>query len=279
MLVTSALDLLNNAFGATVNAVTAVNTITPGTSKKQQTSSDIRNSPSTKKNTPSAMSNYLDTVEIESATNPSVAIIWMHGLGADANDFVPIVQELDLSGLPGIRFVFPNAPTMPVTINGGYVMRAWYDILGTDIARREDEKGLRASQVEIEKLIAREVARGIPANKIFLAGFSQGCAMTLQTGLRYPQKLAGLLCLSGYVPLRDVVAAERSAANQDTPVFLVHGRADPVIHIQRAEQSRDLLKELGYQIEWHEYMMPHSVCAEEIRDIGLWLKKVLTASA
>jgi hypothetical protein len=157
--------LLNNAFGATVNAVTAMQSL-----KKQQKSSDIRNSPSTKKNTPSAMSNYLDTVEIESATNPSVAIIWMHGLGADANDFVPIVQELDLSGLPGIRFVFPNAPTMPVTINNGYVMRAWYDILGTDIARREDEKGLRASQAEIEKLIAREVARGIPANKIFLAG-------------------------------------------------------------------------------------------------------------
>jgi phospholipase/carboxylesterase len=219
----------------------------------------------------------LDTIEIESQPNPGAAIIWMHGLGADANDFVPIVKELDLRGCPGIRFVFPNAPAIPVTINGGYVMRAWYDILGTDIAKREDEKGLRASQTEIEKLIAREIARGIPAHRIILAGFSQGCAMTLQTGLRYPEKLAGLMCLSGYVPLRDAVAAERSAANQHTPVFLVHGRADPVIPLQRAEQSRDLLIQLGYSIEWHEYMMQHSVCAEEIEDIGNWLRQVLAA--
>lgn len=224
------------------------------------------------------MNQLLDTVEIESSPNPDVAIIWMHGLGADANDFVPIAQELNLQGLPGIRFVFPNAPAIPVTINGGYVMRAWYDILGTDIARREDEAGLRKSQGEIEKLIAREIARGIPAHRIFLAGFSQGCAMTLQTGLRYPEKLAGLLCLSGYVPLRDQVAAERNAANQQTPVFLVHGRGDPVIAIQRAEQSRDLLMELGYPVEWHEYMMPHSVCAEEIDDISHWLYRVLTGN-
>ncbi|MFZ6658208.1 alpha/beta hydrolase [Undibacterium sp. TJN19] len=221
--------------------------------------------------------NILETIEIESATNPSVAIIWMHGLGADANDFVPIVKELDLSGCPGIRFVFPNAPTMPVTINGGYVMRSWYDILGTDIARREDENGLRVSQKRIEQLIARENDRGIPSERILLAGFSQGCAMTLQTGLRYPEKLAGLLCLSGYVPLRDLIAAERSASNQATPIFLAHGRGDPVIQIQRAEQSRDLLKELGYDVEWHEYMMPHSVCEEEIDDIGTWLKKILAA--
>lgn len=220
----------------------------------------------------------LDTVELESTPNPSFAIIWMHGLGADANDFVPIVKELDLRGCPGIRFVFPNAPTMPVTINGGYVMRAWYDILGTDIAKREDETGLRESQELINQLIAREVARGIPTERILLAGFSQGCAMTLQTGLRYPQKLAGLLCLSGYVPLSDKLAAERHAANQATPIFLVHGRADPVIPIQRAEQSRDLLKSLAYQVEWHEYMMQHSVCEEEITDISLWLKKVLLAA-
>ena len=217
----------------------------------------------------------LDTVELESAPQPTVAIIWMHGLGADANDFVPIVKELDLRGAPGIRFVFPNAPTMPVTINGGYVMRSWYDILGTDIAKREDEKGLRISQQRIEQLIERENARGIPSERIILAGFSQGCAMTLQTGLRQSKKLAGLLCLSGYVPLRDVVAAERHAANQHTPIFLAHGRADQVIQIQRAEQSRDLLKELGYQVEWHEYMMPHSVCPEEVGDISLWLKKIL----
>lgn len=221
----------------------------------------------------------LDTVELESTPNPSFAIIWMHGLGADANDFVPIVKELDLRGCPGIRFVFPNAPTMPVTINGGYVMRAWYDILGTDIAKREDETGLRESQELINQLIAREVARGIPTERILLAGFSQGCAMTLQTGLRYPKKLAGLLCLSGYVPLSDKLAAERHAANQATPIFLVHGRADPVIPIQRAEQSRDLLKSLAYQVEWHEYMMQHSVCEEEITDISLWLKKVLLTAS
>ncbi len=219
----------------------------------------------------------LDTVEIESAANPTVAIIWMHGLGADANDFVPIVKELDLNGCPGIRFVFPNAPTMPVTINGGYVMRSWYDILGTDIAKREDENGLRISQKSIEQLIAREIARGIPSERIILAGFSQGCAMTLQTGLRYPEKLAGLLCLSGYVPLRDAIGNERHPANQATPIFQAHGRADTVIQIQRAEQSRDLLKSLGYQVEWHEYMMAHSVCEEEIDDISAWLKKILAA--
>lgn len=219
----------------------------------------------------------LDTVEISSGANPSVAIIWMHGLGADANDFVPIVKELDLSGCPAIRFVFPNAPTMPVTINGGYVMRAWYDILGTDIARREDETGLRQSQQRIEQLIEREIERGIPAERILLAGFSQGCAMTLQTGLRYPQKLGGLLCLSGYVPLREHVGTERHAANQDTPIFLAHGVADPVIQLQRAEQSRDLLQALGYQVEWHAYPMQHSVCLEEITDIGHWLGKVLAA--
>lgn len=217
----------------------------------------------------------LETIEIESAPNPSVAVIWMHGLGADGSDFVPIVKELDLRGCPAIRFVFPHAPTMPVTINGGYVMRAWYDILGTDIARREDEAGLRQSQSQVEQLIAREKARGIPAERIILAGFSQGCAMTLQTGLRHPEQLAGLLCLSGYVPLNNAIAAERHTANQDTPIFLVHGSADPIIPLQRAEQSRDLLASLGYQIEWHEYMMQHSVCLEEIADIGNWLRAVL----
>ncbi|NDI84026.1 alpha/beta hydrolase [Undibacterium crateris] len=221
------------------------------------------------------MSQYLTTIELESAPQATASIIWMHGLGADANDFVPIVKELDLRACPPIRFVFPNAPTMPVTINGGYVMRAWYDILGTDIARREDEAGLRQSQGEIEKLIGREIERGIPAHRIILAGFSQGCAMTLQTGLRYPQQLGGMLCLSGYVPLSEHIAAERHPANQNTPIFLVHGVADPVIPLQRAEQSRQLLEQCGYQIEWHTYPMPHSVCAEEIVDIGNWLTKVL----
>ncbi len=217
----------------------------------------------------------LDSIEIESAPNPSVAVIWMHGLGADGNDFVPIVKELDLRGCPGIRFVFPHAATIPVTVNGGYVMRAWYDILGTDIAKREDEAGLRLSQARIEQLIRRENARGIAADHIILAGFSQGCAMALQVGLRYPEPMAGLLCLSGYVPLREELATERSPANQATPVFQAHGVADPVIPLQRAVQSRDLLTDLGYQIEWHEYMMQHSVCAEEIEDVGNWLRKTL----
>ena len=221
------------------------------------------------------MSDLLDNIEIETAPNPTVAIIWMHGLGADGNDFVPLVRELDLSSLPAIRFVFPHANTMPVTINGGYVMRAWYDIVGTDIARREDEAGLRASQLQVEALIAREKARGIPAERIILAGFSQGCAMTLQTGLRHPEKLAGLLCLSGYVPLSAKLPTERSQASLATPIFLVHGRGDGVIPIARAEQSRDLLTSIGYQVEWHEYQMQHSLCQEEIDDIAAWLKKVL----
>jgi phospholipase/carboxylesterase len=219
--------------------------------------------------------NSLETIEIETAPNPTASVIWLHGLGADGNDFVPIVRELDLSGCPGIRFVFPHAPTMPVTINNGYVMRAWYDILGTDLAKREDEAGLRKSQVMVEQLIAQEKARGIRAEKIVLAGFSQGCAMTLQTGLRHPEKLAGLLCLSGYLPLHAVVPDERHGANHDTPIFLVHGRGDPVIPIDRAEKSRDILQSLGYNVEWHAYNMPHSVCAEEIDDISAWLKRIL----
>ena len=220
----------------------------------------------------------LETVEIATGDNPTAAIIWMHGLGADGNDFVPIVRELDLTGLPAIRFVFPHAETMPVTINNGYVMRAWYDILGMDLVRREDEAGLRASQARIEQLIAREVARGIAPERIVLAGFSQGCAMTLQTGLRHPQKLAGLMCLSGYLPLADKIGTERSAANQQTPIFMAHGRGDNVVLINRAEASRELLSSLGYAIEWHEYMMPHSVCEEEIDDIGDWLRRVLGAA-
>ena len=219
----------------------------------------------------------LETIEVATSEQPTAAVIWMHGLGADGNDFVPIVRELDLAGCPGIRFVFPHAETMPVTINNGYVMRAWYDILGMDLVRREDESGLRASQARIEALIAREIERGIAPDHIVLAGFSQGCAMTLQTGLRHPQKLAGLMCLSGYLPLADKIGTERSAANQQTPIFMAHGRGDNVVLINRAEASRELLSSLGYAIEWHEYMMPHSVCEEEIDDIGDWLRKVLGA--
>jgi phospholipase/carboxylesterase len=217
----------------------------------------------------------LQTIEIESAPNPTAAVIWLHGLGADGNDFVPIVRELDLSGSQSIRFIFPTAPTMPVTINGGYMMRAWYDIFTPDLVRREDEPGLRASQALVEVLIAKEEARGIPAERIVLAGFSQGCAMTLQTGLRHPEKLAGLMCLSGYLPLAAMIEAERHAANHATPIFMAHGRQDPVVVIPRAEQSRDMLKALGHDIEWHEYQMQHSVCQEEVDDIGQWLARVL----
>ncbi|MFL9925808.1 alpha/beta hydrolase [Herbaspirillum lusitanum] len=221
------------------------------------------------------MTTALDTIQIESAPNPTAAVIWMHGLGADGSDFVPIVRELDLSGCPPIRFIFPTAPTMPVTINGGYVMRAWYDIFTPDLVRREDEPGLRASQAHIETLIANEKARGIPAERIILAGFSQGCAMTLQTGLRHAEKLAGLMCLSGYAPLAAKIAGERHASNHETPIFMAHGRMDPVVVIERAESTRDMLKALGYKVEWHEYPMQHSVCAEEVEDIGAWLSKVL----
>ena len=218
----------------------------------------------------------LESVEITTGDHPTAAVIWMHGLGADGRDFVPIVRELDLSGCPDIRFVFPHAEMIPVTINNGYVMRAWYDILGMDLVKREDEAGLRKSQQQIEQLITREVERDIPADRIILAGFSQGCAMTLQTGLRYPKKLAGLLCLSGYLPLADSVPAERSEANSSTPVFMAHGRADTVVHIHRAEASRDYLKNLGYAVQWKDYPMQHSVCEEEIDDIGLVIKEWLT---
>jgi phospholipase/carboxylesterase len=221
------------------------------------------------------MSTLLQTIEKDSGANPTVSIIWMHGLGADANDFVPMLHELDLRGLPAIRFIFPNADTMPVTINGGYVMRAWYDIVATDLGRQEDEAGLRASQAKVEALIAREKARGIPASRIILAGFSQGCAMTLQTGLRQPEKLAGLMCLSGYVPIADKAAAEHTPQSLETPIFMVHGRMDPVIPVARAEQSRDLLKQLGYSVEWHDYAMQHSLCQEEVVHISAWLKRVL----
>jgi phospholipase/carboxylesterase len=217
----------------------------------------------------------LETLEIETAPEPTASIIVMHGLGADGRDFVPICDELDLSAAGPVRYVFPHAPVRPVTVNGGMAMRAWYDIFGTDLLRREDEAGLRASQLEIEALIARERSRGVPASRIVLMGFSQGCAMTLLTGLRHAERLAGLVALSGYLPLAASTAAERSAANQGLPIFQAHGRIDPVIPLARAADSRDALQALGYAVEWHEYAMPHSVCAEEIGDLNRWLLKVL----
>lgn len=217
----------------------------------------------------------LECIEMQSTDNPGASLIVLHGLGADGNDFVPIAQELDLSAVGGARFVFPHAPMRPVTMNGGYVMRAWYDIAGTPQARVEDESGLRASQAQIEALIAREVARGIPANRIVLMGFSQGCAMTLLTGLRHAERLAGLVGLSGYLPLAARTAAERSAANAGVPIFLAHGRDDPMIALDRATASRDALLALGYDVEWHDYAMPHSVCMDEIVDLNRWLLRVL----
>lgn len=217
----------------------------------------------------------LETIEIETAPNPTASIIILHGLGADGNDFVPVAEELELSRVGPVRFVFPHGPTRPVTINGGYVMRAWYDILGTDIARREDEAGLRESQALVEELIANETGRGVPSSRIVLAGFSQGCAMTFMTGLRHKERLGGLLGMSGYLPLADKTAAERSAANAGVPIFQAHGSADPVIAIARAVASRDALRGLGYTVDWHEYPMQHSVCAPEIAEMNRWLVRVL----
>ncbi|HEX4325454.1 MAG TPA: alpha/beta hydrolase [Burkholderiales bacterium] len=221
----------------------------------------------------------LEQVEIATGPEPTASVIWMHGLGADGYDFVPIVKEIEVNTLPGlaggVRFIFPHAPTRPVTINNGMVMRAWYDIKMIDLVRQEDDEGLRASQAEIEKLIAREKERGIAANRIILAGFSQGGAVTLQTGLRHAERLGGLMVLSSYLPLASTVKAEANAANRDVPIIMVHGSDDPVINIARATTSRDQLKELGYSVEWHEYPMEHSVCMEEIQAVRVWLGKVL----
>ncbi len=217
----------------------------------------------------------LETIDIETGTDPGASIIVLHGLGADGNDFVPICDELELDAIGPVRFVLPHAPMRQVTINAGYVMRAWYDILGADLVRIEDEPGLRASQQELQALIARENARGVPSRRIVLAGFSQGCAMTLLTGVRHGERLAGLAGLSGYLPLATTTAAERSAANRDVPIFQAHGLHDPMIPVQRARASRDALQALGYPVEWHEYPMEHSVCLEEVADLNAWLLRVL----
>jgi phospholipase/carboxylesterase len=223
----------------------------------------------------------LEAVEIETGAAPTASIIWMHGLGADGNDFVPIVRELKLPATPPIRFVFPHAPMRPVTINNGYVMRAWYDVTYGDLegkSKRPDEAGVRESEREIAKLIARERARGVAAEDIVLAGFSQGGALALQTGLRYPERLAGIMALSTYLPLAEVLAREASSANRKTLIFMAHGTQDAVIPYSMATASREVLVESGYDVAWHEYVMPHSVCLEEVQDIGDWLRKVLNAS-
>jgi phospholipase/carboxylesterase len=221
------------------------------------------------------VADLLEAIEIETAASPTCSIIWMHGLGADGHDFVDIVPELGLPARPGIRFVFPHAPMRPVTINAGYVMRAWYDIRDDGGTRREDPAGVRASQKSIEALLERENARGVPARSIVLAGFSQGGAMALHTALRYGERLAGIMALSCSLPLADTLGAEASPANRDVPIFMAHGTHDPMIPMARAMRAREVLSGLGYRLEWHEYAMPHSVCLEEVRDISAWLGSVL----
>jgi phospholipase/carboxylesterase len=217
----------------------------------------------------------LEILEKETGLNPTATVIVLHGLGADGNDFVPIAQELDLAAVGPVRFVFPHAPVIPVTINNGYRMRAWYDILGMDLVKREDEPGLRRSMGQVEELLQEEKQRGMPANRIVLAGFSQGCAMALMTGLRHKERLAGIVGMSGYLPIAPTTTAERSDANALTPIFLAHGEYDNVVIPERGRASRDMLKAMGYSVEWHEYPMAHSVCMEEIQDLNGWLLRVL----
>ena len=220
------------------------------------------------------MSHTLDTIEIETGAKPAAAVIWLHGLGADGHDFEPIVPELRLPASLPVRFIFPNAPQRPVTINMGMRMPAWYDILQMG-GGAEDEAGIRESQAAIEKLISAQKQQGIPARKIVLAGFSQGGAIVLQTGLRHAERLGGILALSTYLPLAPKLASERQAINNDLPILMAHGSQDPMIPMARAAQSRDALTALGYPVEWREYAMPHSVCPEEIGHIADFLRRVL----
>ena len=212
----------------------------------------------------------VQAVEIETGPDPQAAVIWLHGLGADGHDFEPIVPELELA--EPVRFVFPHAPVRPVTLNQGMRMRAWYDILQLG-GGPEDEAGVRASQKLVEQMIAAEKERG--ARKVVLAGFSQGGAIVLQTALRHPERLAGVLALSTYLPLHASLASERSPANRDVPIFMAHGQYDDIIPLARAEQSRKMLEGLGYPVQWHVYPMPHSVCPEEIADLSQFLREIL----
>jgi len=217
----------------------------------------------------------LETIEVETAAKPNAAVIWLHGLGADGHDFEPIVPEIVRRGERAWRFIFPNAPIRAVTINGGMSMRAWYDIKGLDRRAAEDVTGFRATDVLVRQLIAREVERGIATQRIVLAGFSQGGAVSLYTAPRLPENLAGVMALSGYMPGQTRFAAERAPANDATPLFLAHGQADTVLPIVMGLQSRDFLKAQGYAVEWHDYPMAHAVCAEEIADIRAFLFRVL----
>lgn len=220
------------------------------------------------------MTAILPHITLDSGKNPGFSIIWLHGLGADGEDFVPIAEELTLP--VAVRYIFPHAPRRPVTVNGGFVMRAWYDISGNDISARQDDAGIRASQADIESLIAQEMARGIAPDHIFLAGFSQGGAIALHTALRQMTPLAGVLALSTYLPLGDTAASESTAASRQTPVFMAHGRSDTVVPYPLGALSRDALLDLGYTVSWHDYAMAHSVNEAELRDIEAWLSARLT---
>jgi phospholipase/carboxylesterase len=213
----------------------------------------------------------LELVELATGADPRGSVIWMHGLGADGWDFMPIVREIPLPEDLQLRFVFPHAPVRAVTINNGHEMRAWYDIKQEDISRVPDETGIRESQAQVEALIAREVQRGVPSEKIVLAGFSQGGAIALQTALRHKARLGGVIALSTYLPLHESLDAEASAINKATPIFMAHGSQDPVIPVQLADASRKLLDERGYKVDWQVWPMPHSVCAEEVAAIGEYL--------
>jgi phospholipase/carboxylesterase len=219
----------------------------------------------------------LSAIEGETAANPQYSVIWLHGLGADGADFVPVVPELGLDEAPSVRFIFPHAPHIPVTCNGGYVMRAWYDIISLDsTSRRIDEAGIVHSRAAIRQLIARENQRGIPCENIFLAGFSQGGAVAYTTALTHPERLAGIIALSTYLPSAELVAREVSPANRAIPIFAAHGTEDGVVSPELGRRARDFLSGRGYAVEWHEYAMPHSVCQEEIAAIGAWLRDRLT---
>ena len=220
----------------------------------------------------------LETVGLETGRSPSAAVIWLHGLGADGHDFEPIVPELRLGGAGSVRFVFPHAPVRPVTINGGMPMRAWYDIIGIDRESPQDEAGIRASAEKVEKLIRREIVRGIPADRIVLAGFSQGGAVALHLGLRFGERLAGILALSTYLPLHEALDDEHSESNASTPLFMAHGILDPVVPLYLGESSANRLVQGGWPVTWRTYTMPHAVCPEEIRDISGFLADRLAAS-
>ena len=219
----------------------------------------------------------LETIERETAPDPTWTVLWLHGLGADGNDFAPIVPELVREGWPALRFVFPHAPEREVTINGGLRMRAWYDIRDANLASRADQAGVEQSIRQVDALIAREAARGIAASRLVLAGFSQGGAITLAAGLRRTEPLAGLIALSSYLPMIERAASDTTAEAVGQPLFMGHGSQDPVVPYAAGEYSAAALRRLGFSVDWHRYPMPHSVCAEEIRDLAEWLSQRFAA--